>query len=239
MELFAGCSGFHYKHWKGNFYPQGLPEKKWFEYYCQFFNSLELNVTFYRFPQLGMLQSWYNKCPDDFHFAVKAPRMITHFKKFLDVDSLFKEFYHTVGTGLGHKLGCILFQLPPSFHFSEQHLDRIINSLDTSFKNVVEFRHLEWWRPEVFQKLEQNNISFCGMSHPDFPEDIVTTSKLLYYRMHGREQLYASDYSHAELDQLSIHLKTQDKLEQAYVFFNNDINGYAPLNAGYLSGSWR
>jgi uncharacterized protein YecE (DUF72 family) len=238
MKLNSGCSGFHYKHWRGNFYPDDLPEKKWFEYYCQFFNSLELNVTFYRFPQLSTLQSWHSRCPDDFRFAVKAPRIITHYKKFSDTASLIEDFYHTVDSGLKQKLGCILFQLPPNFHFSEAHLDRIVNSLNPSFKNVVEFRHQEWWRPEVFEKLRQNDISFCGMSHPDFPDDIVHTSPLLYYRMHGRSQLYASNYSQDELNELATQLKRQKKLQEAYIFFNNDINGYAPVNAQYLSDKW-
>src|SRR4051812_36983931 len=108
-----GCSGFHYKHWKDIFYPEGLPQKKWFEFYCENFNTLELNVTFYRFPQLAFLESWYKRSPKKFRFAVKAPRSITHYKQFHDTESLISDFYGVVKTGLKNKLGCILFQLPP------------------------------------------------------------------------------------------------------------------------------
>ena len=134
-----GCSGFHYKHWKGTFYPQDLAQSKWFDYYCQFFNTLELNATFYRFPKLSFLDNWRVKSPADFRFAVKAPRAITHYKKFNDVVDLMSSFYNTARDGLQEKLGCILFQLPPNFHYSEEHLQRIIDNLDSSFLNVVEF----------------------------------------------------------------------------------------------------
>src|SRR3954464_5011246 len=110
MDWFIGCSGFHYKHWKNVFYPEGLPQKKWFDFYCQHFNTLELNVTFYRFPQLSFLQTWHTKSPDNFRFAVKAPRAITHYKKFNDSYELLSSFYDTINNGLQAKLGPVLFQ---------------------------------------------------------------------------------------------------------------------------------
>jgi uncharacterized protein YecE (DUF72 family) len=82
MEWKIGCSGYHYPEWKGVFYPEDIAQRKWFEYYCTQFNSLELNNTFYRFPRLDYMKSWYNRSPKNFTFAVKAPRHITHFKKF-------------------------------------------------------------------------------------------------------------------------------------------------------------
>ncbi len=77
-KWWIGCSGFHYKGWRGKFYPEGLPQKKWFEFYCQYFNTVELNTTFYRFPRIGDLRAWYDRSPDGFRFSVKAPRFITH-----------------------------------------------------------------------------------------------------------------------------------------------------------------
>jgi uncharacterized protein YecE (DUF72 family) len=96
VKHWVGCSGFHYKHWIDIFYPKGLPQRKWFEYYNQYFNTLELNVTFYRFPQLSFLESWYNRSPDDFCFSVKAPKAITHFKQFNDTQRMVDDFYGTV-----------------------------------------------------------------------------------------------------------------------------------------------
>lgn len=233
-KWYIGCSGFYYKSWKGAFYPEDLPQKKWFDYYCQHFNTLELNVTFYRFPQLSFLQNWYTKSPDDFRFAVKAPRTITHYKKFTDTKDILTDFYAVISKGLQHKLGCVLFQMPPSSVYSEEHLEKIIQSIDISFFNVVEFRDLSWWRQDVYNELAKHNISFCGMSHPKLPDEVVANTPHLYYRMHGENQLYASNYSHKELDKLAAKIKKSRKVEEVYVYFNNDIHAYAIENAQYL-----
>lgn len=229
-----GCSGFHYKHWKGVFYPDGLPQKKWFDYYCQHFNTLELNVTFYRFPRLPIMQFWRQNSPDGFRFAVKAPRAITHFKKFLGTVDMLSDFYNTCQDGLQEKLGCVLFQMSPRLGYSEAFLERIISSLDNSFLNVVEFRHESWWRQEVYDELAKHNISFCGMSHPTLPKDVITNTDLLYYRFHGEEALYASLYSSEKLKETIDVVGESGKVKQAFIFFNNDIHGHAIQNASEM-----
>lgn len=234
IKWHIGCSGFHYKHWKGTFYPEKLAQSKWFDYYCQFFNTLELNVTFYRFPKLSFLENWHSRSPDNFRFAVKAPRAITHYKKFNGVTDLLSSFYNTVRDGLKGKLGCILFQLPPNFHYSEEHLQRIVNNLDNSFLNVLEFRHESWWIDDVYDELHKNNITFCGMSHPTLPEDIVSNASLLYYRMHGKGELYASNYENSELQNIVNKIKSNKQVTEAYIFFNNDIHTYAIHNASAM-----
>src|SRR5436189_4790855 len=112
MQYYIGCSGFHNKDWKKEFYPAGLPQTKWFEYYCTRFNTLELNTTFYRFPRIEFLQKWYQKSPAGFIFSVKAPRLITHYKQFNETTDLLHDFYSTIREGLKEKLGAVLFQLP-------------------------------------------------------------------------------------------------------------------------------
>lgn len=226
-----GCSGFHYKHWKGTFYPEGLAQSKWFDYYCQFFNTLELNVTFYRFPQLSFLQNWHIKSPANFSFAVKAPRIITHYKKFNGTTDLITDFYKTVQEGLQAKLGCVLFQLPPNFHYSEENLEKLVKSLDPSFLNVMEFRHESWWNENVYSAFSKRNITFCGMSHPTLPKDIISNAPLLYYRMHGEGQLYASNYEKPRLQAILNKIESENSVKEAYIFFNNDINTYAIYNA--------
>jgi uncharacterized protein YecE (DUF72 family) len=235
MKWYIGCSGFHYKHWKEVFYPEGLPQKKWFDYYCQFFNTLELNVTFYRFPKLSFLESWYNKSPAGFKFASKAPRAITHFKKFTGTADMLSDFYSTIREGLKEKLGCVLFQLPPNMIYTGERLTKIVNSLDNSFLNVIEFRHPSWWTDDVYRELSRYNISFCGMSHPTLPRDIISNTSLLYYRMHGEGQLYASEYSLKDLQKLADTIKARRNVKEAYLFFNNDIHAYAPKNAQELN----
>lgn len=231
IDWFIGCSGFHYKHWKGTFYPADLPQKNWFNYYCTYFKTLELNVTFYRFPQLSFLQNWFEQSPETFRFAVKAPRIITHYKKFLNTSDLISDFYQVINEGLREKLACVLFQLPPSFSYSEERLERIINSLDRSSLNVVEFRHASWWTEHVYQELGKHNITFCGMSHPVLPKGIICNTPLLYHRMHGEGQLYASDYTDTQLRKLADEIRSHSNLKEAFIYFNNDINTYAPNNA--------
>lgn len=229
-----GCSGYHYKHWKETFYPAKLPQNKWFDYYCQHFNTLELNVTFYRFPRLEVLQKWYDQSPDNFRFAVKAPRVITHFKKFNGTERMLDDFYSTVKEGLREKCGCCLFQLPPNYHYTKEKLAQIIRALDKDVKNVIEFRHESWWCEDVFIELGKAQISFCGMSHPSLPKDMVNNADLFYYRFHGDENLYASLYSLNSLSEFSKELKQQNNIKEAYVFFNNDINTNAITNARQL-----
>jgi uncharacterized protein YecE (DUF72 family) len=229
-----GCSGFHYKHWKGTFYPEKLAQTKWFDFYCQHYNTLELNVTFYRFPRLHNLQTWYNNCPADFRFSVKAPRAITHYKKFNDVEAMIGSFYDTVKEGLQEKCGCILFQLPTAYHYGADKLQRIISCLDLSPSNVLEFRHESWWNDHVFETLAAHNISFCGMSHPGLPPAIIKNTPLLYYRFHGIEQLYSSRYTEDQLRSFEHSLRGDVDVKEAYVFFNNDINSSAIYNAKEL-----
>src|SRR5215210_608209 len=96
QKWWIGCSGFHYKHWKEIFYPKDLPQNKWFDFYLQHFNTVELNVTFYRFPQLSFLQNWYKKSPDEFRFSVKMNKAVTHYKQFNDTERMIADFYATV-----------------------------------------------------------------------------------------------------------------------------------------------
>jgi len=235
MDKFhIGCSGFHYKHWRGTFYPEKLAQKNWFDYYCQHFDTLELNVTFYRFPQLSVLQKWHDTSPAHFRFAVKAPRVITHFKKFNDTERMLGDFYNTVQEGLKDKCGCYLFQLPPNYNFTEEKLEKILKSLDPAMPNVLEFRHESWWQEKVFKDLSSNNISFCGMSHPSLPKEIIHNNSLFYYRFHGDQQLYSSNYTDEQLTDFSDELKSINVMKSVYVFFNNDVNTYAVYNAEKL-----
>lgn len=233
MKWHIGCSGFYYKHWKGVFYPDDLPQKRWFDFYCQNFNTLELNGTFYSFPKLPNLQKWYNDSPPDFSFAVKAHRGITHYKRFNNALERVNELYDVLNNGLQEKLGAVLFQLPPSFSYTDERLDNIFKVLNPTFNNVVEMRHETWWKPEVYEVLTKQNIAFCGMSHPTLPPDVIANTPNLYYRLHGNRQLYASAYSTAELKQLFIDVKATNA-QNAFIYFNNDIGASAIYNAREL-----
>lgn len=231
IQWHIGCSGFHYKGWKEIFYPKEVPQKKWFEYYAEHFNTLELNVTFYRFPQISMLESWYDRSPANFSFSVKAPRLITHYKKMNDCEKFLNDFYQTLEEGLKEKIGCVLFQFPPLYSFTEERLERLINNLHSEFPNVVEFRHSSWWNEEVYKKLGQNKITFSGMSHPLLPDNVVVNTSLLYYRMHGVPDLYRSSYSSSFLKKIIAEIKLYPGVKKVFIYFNNDYEGVAVKNA--------
>lgn len=230
MKIRIGCSGFSYKEWKTIFYPEGLPAKEWLSFYCRHFNSLELNSSFYRTPTLKSIKNWYQQTPDDFLFSVKAPRLVTHLKKFKIEKEIINDFYQLMQGGLEHKLGCILFQMPPSFTFTQERLELIIEKLDHHFKNVVEFRHKSWWTKEVFDGLEKYNITFSGESFPgDIPDTVVQNTSLVYYRFHGKPILYKSQYSEEEL-QLMFH-QVDKKTKELFIYFNNTWGESALNNA--------
>lgn len=233
-KWWIGCSGFYYKEWREAFYPKGLPQRKWFEFYCESFNTVELNVTFYRFPKLEDLKSWYKRSPDDFRFTVKAPRLITHYKRFRNALRETRDFYNTVSKGLQEKLGTVLFQLHPGIVYNETMLEQILGTLDTSFANVIEFRHESWWQDKVLKALRQQNVTFCGISYPSLPDEAYKTSSVVYYRFHGVPELYRSSYSTAELKHVYQAIKKFRGVEEVYAYFNNDIEVAAVYNAKTL-----
>lgn len=233
MDWHIGCSGFHYKEWKGVFYPEGMPQRQWFDYYSSHFNTLELNVTFYRFPRVSFLENWYAKTPDDFLFAVKVPRLISHYKQLKDTASLLDDFYSTIRHGLRDKMGPVLFQLPPQYQFTEKRLERILAAVDISFENVVEFRHASWWTKAVMATLARKGISFCGISYPGLPEEAVVNTNIAYYRFHGMERLYYSAYKNKELEKV-YNMIRKSKAGKAYIYFNNTATAAAIENASYF-----
>jgi uncharacterized protein YecE (DUF72 family) len=231
--IHIGCSGFHYRDWKGVFYPPELPPRKWFGYYCTQFNTLELNVTFYKMPELKALENWYDQSPESFRFAVKAPRMVTHYKKFsVEAEPVLADFYGTVREGLREKLGPVLFQLPPKAAYTEELMERLLHCLDPELTNVVEFRHPSWWEGEVYRELARHRISFVGQSHPmPLPDEVVANTEVLYYRFHGVPELYKSSYSEEFLRRVADEIQAAPSVKEAYVYFNNGIGGAGVLNA--------
>ena len=202
MAWRIGCSGFYYREWKGIFYPDGLPQKDWFKYYCKHFNTIEINSTFYKMPTQKSFEKWFSESPDDFLFTIKAPRLITHYKQFKDCEKLLNDFYSTINECLKDKLGCVLFQFPPKFEFTEERLNLLMANLKPSFRNVIEFRNVSWLSDEIFDKLGLMNITVSGMSFPsNLPDSIVDNTKTIYYRFHGKPVLYKSEY---DLEQYKI-----------------------------------
>jgi uncharacterized protein YecE (DUF72 family) len=234
IDWYIGCSGFHYKEWKEAFYPKGLAQSKWFDYYAEHFNTLELNVSFYRFPTLKSLQTWYAKAPEGFIFSAKVPRSITHYKRFSDTQRLINDFYSVLREGLAEKLGCVLFQLPPQFSYSEERLTAMLEQMDFSFTNVIEFRHESWWRDDVMKTLRQHKIAFSGVSFPKIPQDdSVVTNATSYYRFHGVPKLFYSEYDEAFLQKIIEQTRSNARVRTAYLYFNNTASLAALHNARF------
>ena len=230
MKYHIGCSGYFYWGWKGKFYPEDLKPNQWFKYYSSVFDTVEINSTFYHFPKSSTIKKWYKDSPENFVFSVKVNKTITHLKKFKDTQDLINQFYKVVSENLNEKLGTFLFQLPPSYKYSKNNLQKIINQLNPEFKNVVEFRHKSWWNEEVYKILKENNICFCSISSPKLPEDLIKTSDFGYVRFHGKEGWYNYDYSDKELKEWAEKIK-QAQFKECFIYFNNDYNAYAPKNA--------
>lgn len=231
LQIHIGTSAFNNSYWKGIFYPEGLPRNKWFAYYCEHFNTYEMNGTFYKFPTVKSLQAWYYKVPEKFMFSVKAPKQITHFKKFVDCKAVIDDFYSICRQGLGNKLACVLFQLPPSFAYSPEKLELILSSLNPNFKNVIEFRNESWWKQEVYDELEKNNVIFCNVSYPKLPDTIIATSTTGYIRLHGDPKLFYSAYSSDYLEALHTSILKQNNWDEVFIYFNNTASTAGILNA--------
>ena len=229
----VGCSGWFYWHWRGGFYPADLPTTKWFSHYAKRFRTVELNAPFYSWPTIATVETWMRQAGRRrFVYTVKAPELITHIKRFSGTRTLIRDFGH-IADRLGARMGCFLFQLPPSFHYTRARLDRIVAQLDPARRNVVEFRHRSWWNPRVFDAFRANGIVFCVCSAPRLPDDVVKTADDIYVRFHGLQRWYRHDYSRAELAVWADRIKASGAT-RVWAYFNNDRDEHAIRNARTL-----
>lgn len=230
MRLRIGCSGWFYSHWRGIFYPrQESSTKNWFAYYANVFETVELNAPFYRWPTPATVRRWLREAPPGFIYSVKVNQRITHEKRMVRTRQLV-ESYYKIGDTLGGKLGCFLFQFPPSYRYTAARLKSIVTQLDPAWRNVVEFRHRSWWRDSVYRALADRGIAFCAVSAPRLPEIIPPGRRLLYVRLSGRTRWYRHDYSAEELQDWLDRIRASGAGE-VWVYFNNDREGFAIKNA--------
>ena len=237
-EVHIGCSGWFYWHWRGDFYPADLPTHHWFLYYARHFRTVELNAPFYSWPTVGTVRGWMRQAGRrKFVYTVKASELITHVKRFLRTKTLIRDFGY-IADLLGPRMGCFLFQLPPSFHYSRARLKRIVSQLDPLRRTVVEFRHRSWWNEQVYAAFRASGIIFCSCSGPKLPDELVTTAEDIYIRFHGIKQWYRHDYTPAELSIWADRIRAS-KAKRVWAYFNNDRDGFAIKNARSLSRQLR
>ena len=233
-HLFIGCSGWFYWHWRGAFYPPDLPTNRWFAHYARRFKTVELNAPFYSWPTVATVVSWIRQaenCP--IIYTVKVCELITHIKRFEGTKTLVRDF-GLIADLLGPRMGCFLFQLPPSFQYTPARLRRILDQLDHRHRNVVEFRHKSWWNETVYEAFRKTRTIFCSCSAPRLPDDLIKTAEDIYIRFHGVKNWYRHHYSNAELAVWAKRIE-QSEAKTVWAYFNNDRDGYAIKNARAFS----
>ncbi|HLV87546.1 MAG TPA: DUF72 domain-containing protein [Candidatus Sulfotelmatobacter sp.] len=226
-----GTSGWHYPHWRGSFYPAGLRPDQMLRWYAEHFDTVEINNSFYRLPSTEALQSWCDQTSSDFHFAMKASRYITHNRKLMQPAESTKRFM-LQARELGHRLGPILFQLPPAWHVNTERLEEFLSALPSGRRYACEFRNPTWNVAEVYDILRRHNVAYCIFELGGFHSPIEITADFTYVRLHGPDGPYRGDYPRKSLQAWAKRVESwQHELKQIFVYFDNDQSGYAPKNA--------
>lgn len=240
--IFIGTSGFIYNHWGGGvFYPDGLPQKKWLEYYAEHFDTVELNVTFYRLPSEKAFKSWYKRTPKSFAFGLKGSRFITHIKRLKDCQEPLNLYFNRAKL-LREKLSVILWQLPPRYKKDMERLKVFIKYLKpyARYRHVFEFRDESWLSNDVYELFRKVDMAICEADWPGMPQNIPVTASFVYLRRHGpkaEKALYSGCYSKKSLKEDARRIRDWHKKGKSiYVYFNNDEGGWAIKNSLELKG---
>ena len=230
-EIRIGTSGYHYKHWRGPFYPKNISPNQMLEFYSQNFDTVELNNSFYRLPTEAAFDNWRQSTPADFVFAVKASRFLTHQKKLKDPETALQNLLPRASR-LSTKLGPLLFQLPPRWQVNPSRLEGLLEVLPRDLRCTFEFRDLSWIQPEINRLLARFGAAFCIYELAGFQSPLEITADFTYVRLHGPGNKYQGDYSTETLAGWAERIKQWRKtLKHIFVYFDNDQAGFAAKNA--------
>ena len=252
-RIWIGCSGWQYPSWRGTFYPASLPASRWLANYSRRFETVEVNNTFYRLPELATFAAWRDATPRGFLMAVKASRYLTHLKRLREpgppLTRLFSRAF-----ALGPRLGPILFQLPATLRHDEARLEHFLRALSARAARscasnaraapsrrvrrprfVIEFRDVSWYRPDVFEVLRRARVAACLHDMPGSAIADAPGSPFLYVRFHGTTGKYRGSYDERTLEAWGRRLRAASaRGRDAYAYFNNDLDGAAVANARSL-----
>lgn len=230
-QLRVGCSGWQYRHWRGDFYPAELPQSRWFAHYAQAFDTVEINNSFYRLPPPETFAKWRDKAPDGFVYAVKASRFLTHMKKLKDPEDPLSRFFDAA-TNLGPALGPVLYQLPPGWKLDLERLTRFLEALPSGFRHGIEFRDPSWYDDRVFERLARYGVALCLHDMQGSATERMVVGPFVYVRFHHGTARYGGRYSDERLDEWAGWLGGRlTEGFDVFAYFNNDTGGHAPRDA--------
>lgn len=229
-EFRVGTSGYQYDHWRWRFYPDKLAKKRWFSYYAEHFDTVEINNTFYNLPKPETFDHWREQTPEGFVYALKYSRYGTHIKRLKDPADHIDKFLEHAGR-LGDALGPILVQLPPHWHAVPERLDSFLEAAPRERRWAVEFRDPDWFQPEIFDILRRHQVPMCLHDMiEDHPREI--TGDWVYLRFHGPSGDYSGSYTPQALSAAAQRIREylDDGLD-VFAYFNNDAEAHAVSNA--------
>ena len=232
----VGCSGWNYDSWRhGVFYPERCPARRWLQFYARHFDSVEVNATFYRLPTVKAVQGWVEQTPDDFVFAVKMSRYVTHVKRLRELPPSLELFYSRIAPLVeSGKLGPMLWQLPPTFRRNDERLAEALTLLPAG-EHAFEFRHRSWFVPDVTELLRAHGVALVIADRPEihsFQSHELTTG-WAFVRFHSGSRGRRGNYSETELKEWADRIRSWP-VTHSYIYFNNDWEGFAPRNASQL-----
>ena len=230
-NIHVGCSGWNYRHWRGVFYPDHLPVKRWFSFYAEQFDTVEINNSFYRQPKAATFEKWRDQAPPGFRYAVKANRFLTQAKKLRDCEEPVERMMAPTRL-LGQTLGPILYQLPPMLGINLERLEAFLALLPDDLTHAFEFRHQSWYTEGTFRLLDRFNAGFVAHDFPGVVSPRRAAGKVAYIRFHGAAGKYHGRYSDEALLAWGDWLIEQAKAGRSgWAYFNNDANGAAIQDA--------
>ncbi|XIA63520.1 DUF72 domain-containing protein [Bradyrhizobium sp. TZ2] len=236
-RVLIGTSGWHYRSWRGPFFPKELPLKQQLPYYAGQFSTTELNGVFYRTPTPEAVKGWREQTGRHFIFAWKASKFITHWKRLSHNSISSLELLEDRLSLLGKKAGPVLFQLPPNFRIDADRLASFVKLLSKRRRYSFEFRHPSWYAPQTFRMLREQNISLCISDHHDAPAPWRRTADFVYVRGHGPKGRYKGHYSPDALAEWARRIRSWKKQGcDVFVYFDNDQKSAAPADARRLIG---
>lgn len=225
-----GCSGWQYRHWRGNFYPADLPASRWLEHYARHFDTVEINNTFYRLPEAKTFAEWRRRAPASFLYAVKASRFITHMKKLKDPEEPLDRLF-TRASKLGPSFGPVLYQLPPRWPVNVERLAAFLRALPKRHNHTMEFRDPTWYCSDVFALLERYRVALCVHDMAGSASGRLAIGPFVYARFHGTSK-YSGSYDDKTIEAWADWMVERVRAgAPVFAYFNNDVGGHAPRDA--------